>query len=130
MSVTATLRITSRLAAIDEARRWVGGQLADRDQESVWEVELALTEALSNVIRHAYDGDESRQIELALELDGERLVLEIAHDGKPFDPASYRAPDPPRPGGYGLSLIDRLVDEVEHDGTRLCLVKRLPLVLR
>jgi anti-sigma regulatory factor (Ser/Thr protein kinase) len=125
VSFSATLTIPSRVAAIDDARRWVSGHLAGRDEEDVWKVELALTEALSNVIRHAYGGDETREVELALRLDGDRLELEIAHEGEPFDRAGYSPPDLDAvgTGGYGLFLIEELVDEVDFEGTRLRMVK-------
>ncbi len=127
MSVSDTLTIASRLTAIEDARRWAAGHLraAGRSDDDVWAVELALTEAISNVMRHAYAGDETREIGLSLRLEGDRLELEIAHDGIPFDPAGYRPPDldAAQTGGYGLHLIDELVDEFDNEGTRLRLVK-------
>jgi anti-sigma regulatory factor (Ser/Thr protein kinase) len=126
VTVTDSLTIQSRFAAIDDARRWVGGHLSGRCDEDMWAVELVLTEALSNVIRHGYGGDETRAIELALTVDGDRLELVIDHAGEPFDPSGRPRPDlaVPREGGYGLHLIEELVDELHQEGTCLRLVKR------
>jgi serine/threonine-protein kinase RsbW len=126
--------IASRTTEIDDARAWAARQLRTygASDDLVWEVELALTEALSNVIHHAYGGAETERIELGLRLDGGRVELEILHSGRPFDPASYTAPDldAAPAGGYGLHVISELMDEVEQTdapgrGTRLRLVKRL-----
>lgn len=131
--VSDTLEIASRTPEIDDARVWVTGHLRARgaSDDVVWEVELAVTEALANVMRHAYRGAETERVELGLQLDDERIELEIVHFGDPFDPAGYREPDldAAPTGGYGLHLIGQLMDEVEQKetpggGTRLRLVKR------
>jgi len=128
-----TLTIPSRTTAIDDARRWVSGHLepAGASTAATWAVEMALTEALANVMAHGYGGDESRSIHLSLQLHADRLELEIVDFGEPFDEAAYTAPDlsEARAGGYGVHLIRELMDEVERtatpDGeTRLRLVKR------
>ena len=120
--------IASRAAEIDAARGWASAHLAGAGASAdlLWEVELALTEALSNVIRHGYGEDETGRIELALRLDDERVELEIVHFGEPFDPESYREPDldAAPAGGYGVGLIAELMDEVEQTkapGHRTCL---------
>jgi serine/threonine-protein kinase RsbW len=126
------LVIESRADAIDDARRWVSGQLetAGVGEGDLWAVELALTEALSNVIRHAYRGESSREIRLASSFVDGRLELRIVHWGEPFEPANYRRPDldSTQPGGYGVHLIELLMDEVESrdmpgGGTQITLVK-------
>ena len=96
----------------------------------VWECELALTEALSNVIRHAYGGDEGRRIALALLVQDGLLQVDIVHQGEAFSPEGYLEPDldAAHTGGYGLHLIRQLMDDVqqaeEPGGTRLRLTKR------
>jgi serine/threonine-protein kinase RsbW len=130
---SGTLTISSRTAAIDDARTWVTGYLvpAGASADAVWAIEMAVTEALANVIAHAYGGDESQPINLSLQLHADRLELEIVDFGEPFDESTYTAPDftKARPGGYGVHLITELMDEVERTGipdggTRLRLVKR------
>lgn len=125
--------VPTRLDAIDGARRWLSGHAgaAGFAGSVVHEVELALTEALSNVVRHAYRGQPGEPIELFLAIDEHALRLEVCDAAvPPFDPSTVPAPDPHRagPGGYGLMLIETLMDEVERDfrdgcGTRLSLVK-------
>jgi serine/threonine-protein kinase RsbW len=131
--VSATFDLPSRTPAIDDARVWLSSHLraAGASDDLVWECELALTEALSNVIRHAYKGDESRHIALTLRLDDAQVEIEVVHQGEPFDPRAYSEPDldAAPSGGYGLHLIQQLMDDVEQSeapgsSTRLRLVKR------
>ncbi len=133
MIASDMLTIASRTTAIDQARTWVGGHFvpAGASTDAVWAIEMALTEALANVITHGYAGDESQRIDLFLELHADRCEIEIVDFGEPFDESAYTAPDltEARVGGYGVHLIEELMDEVERTatpdgGTRLRLVKR------
>ena len=110
--VSATLALPARLASLDEARTWAAdhARAAAIDDDGVFELELAMTEALSNTIRHSYGEDESQAIELRLEIDERQLALNILDRGEPFDPAAYAPPDfdDPGEGGYGLHIIAAL----------------------
>lgn len=116
MAVSDTFLITSELARIVDARRWATGHArsAGFPEHDVWAVELALGEALANVIRHAYGGREDEEIRIALTIDAERLVLEISDSAAPFARETVPAEplDTLRTGGYGLQLIDELMDDV------------------
>lgn len=133
MIVSDTMTITSRVTAIDDVRVWIDGHIvpAGASGDAVWAIQMALTEALANVIAHGYGGDESQTIHLALEVHEDRVEIAIVDAAEPFDEATFKTPDPsePRAGGYGLQLIGELMDEVERTvtpdgGTRLRLVKR------
>lgn len=116
MAVSDTLLITSEFARIREARRWATDHAARAglSEQDVWAVELALGEALANVIRHAYGGREGEEIRIALTIDAERLVLEIRDSAAPFarDIVPSEPLDTVRTGGYGLHLIDELMDDI------------------
>jgi serine/threonine-protein kinase RsbW len=116
VTVSDTLLITSELVRIRDARRWATGHAARAgfSEQAVEAVELALGEALANVIRHAYDGREGEEIRIALTIDAERLVLEIRDSAAPFarDSVPVVPLDTVRTGGYGLQLIDELMDQV------------------
>jgi serine/threonine-protein kinase RsbW len=126
------LAISNQFECIDEARRWVAAHARNSNLEAdhVFDLELAITEALSNVIRHAYGGEGAQPIELSLAIDERRVELSLLDRGRPFLPRDYRPPDLDEPGegNYGLHLIDQLVDEVHRrsrpgEGTVLSLVK-------
>jgi serine/threonine-protein kinase RsbW len=126
-----TLTLRSQLTEIARARRWARehAEAAGFDELDVGAVELALAEVLSNVIRHGYEGDPTQRIDLLVEVDSERMCVSVRDYGPPFDPVLVRTDfEMPGPGGYGLHLIEELMDEVKRDtssdkGTVLRLVK-------
>jgi anti-sigma regulatory factor (Ser/Thr protein kinase) len=127
-----TLTVTSRLDSIGEARDWVSERVraAGFGDDPVGEVELALTEALANVVEHAYRGDETKRIDVSVEFDGTTLLVRVRDWGEYFDPASYRGRDldDPGEGGYGVFLMSQLMDDVTREpqpdgGTLLTLIK-------
>ena len=93
---------------------------------------MAINEAATNVIRHAYAGDKTRPIEIACSLGTDSLEIEISDLGREFDPGRQPVlpPDELRSGGRGIYIIRSLVDDLEYerDGgwNRLRLRKRLP----
>jgi serine/threonine-protein kinase RsbW len=80
---------------------------------------LAIDEALSNIIEHASLKDNSKDIELSLEISDDRIVAEIRDRGIPFDPIPFDNPDrrayPRR--GFGLYLIHMIVDRIDYERT-------------
>jgi serine/threonine-protein kinase RsbW len=99
--------------------------------EVLGDVKLALTEACTNSVRHAYDGG-SGAVSIAYELHSDRLVVEVADDGRGFDrTGSPIDPDDElNEGGLGIAIIEALTDELEISrgsagGSRLRFVKRL-----
>ena len=100
-------------------------------EEIVADLKLALTEACSNSVRHAYPGG-GGEVEIRYELHEDRLVIEVADDGEGFDhqPAAGEG-DELAEGGLGIAIIRAVADEFELGaktggrGSRLRFVKRL-----
>ena len=100
-------------------------------QETIADLKLALTEACSNSVRHAYpDGDGT--VHIVYELQADRLVIEVADDGAGFDPGDKAAGSGDLvEGGLGIAIIRSLADELEIEageggrGSRLRFVKLL-----
>ena len=86
------------------------------DEETVAQLELAMTEAASNVMRHAYNGRTDQRIQLDAEVFHDRIVLRLHHLGETFDPDAVNAPkfDGTQEGGFGMFIIERSVDEVRY----------------
>jgi serine/threonine-protein kinase RsbW len=80
------------------------------------ELELALQEAATNVIRHAYQGQGGQPIEVAVEAGPDSVSVLLSHRGKSFDPGRVPPPsfDGSRFGGFGVYIIQQLVDEVVY----------------
>jgi PAS domain S-box-containing protein len=117
----AALEIPSDLNELSRAREFVRavcGQLpgSTMDEESVGGLELAVTEACSNIIRHAYRGRADQRIHLEAETFPARVSIRLHHLGAAFDPSKVRPPtlDGSRTSGFGMYLISRSVDEVRY----------------
>ena len=130
---TYRLALEGGLELASQIREWVREQARAEglDEDAVGDVALAVTEAVSNIVRHAYDGRTSGRIEATLAVDDTALTLHLRDYGRKFDPATYQTPDldTPAEGGYGIFLIRTVMDEVRYDtshaqGTELVLVKR------
>lgn len=102
--------------------------------EVLADLKLALTEACTNSVRHAYDGGEGT-VEIEYELYPDKLVVVVADDGDGFEltplPPAVGAEDLVE-GGLGIAIIRALADELEisgreQGGSTLRFVKRLPV---
>lgn len=84
-----------------------------------YNVQLAVDEAVVNVITHAYHDDPAGRIELAFDICVDRLIIKVRDWGDSFDPDELPDPDPTRPdaSGYGVYLIRRLMDAVVYQAT-------------
>jgi serine/threonine-protein kinase RsbW len=102
-------------------------------QEVLGDLKLALTEACTNSVRHAYAGGDGL-VEILYELHGDRLVVEVTDQGEGFEPPSQPSTaltsEELSEGGLGIAIIEALADEFEigeaaGGGSRLRFVKRL-----
>lgn len=86
-------------------------------------VRLAVDEAVTNIIKHAYNYDESKKIDVEIEFNKDELLVSLSDSGKKFELRSLKQPDvqeyakQKRRGGMGLYLIHTLMDEVEYQRT-------------
>lgn len=101
------------------------------ESPEAFEILLALQEAVTNVIRHAYQNcGGTIEVEICYR-DGE-VAFELRDWGIPFDPTKVPLPDfdCPSPGGYGVFIIkkvtDRMVFRREGEMNIVQLMKRLP----
>jgi serine/threonine-protein kinase RsbW len=99
--------------------------------ETLHDLKLALTEACTNSVKHAYQ-DGTGSVDIVYELHGDRLAVEVGDAGSGFDPNGGRAngEDELEEGGLGIAIIRALTDEVEigereGGGSRLRFVKLL-----
>jgi serine/threonine-protein kinase RsbW len=110
--------------------RAIVGDLARKvgfDEGEVAKIEMAVDEACSNVVRHAYSPNKEwcwqqrdPEIRLDLRVEDGRLTIEINDHGQRFDFANYR---PARmedhlremkTGGYGIPIMRNFMDEVQY----------------
>jgi serine/threonine-protein kinase RsbW len=129
------LRIPARPEYVALCRLALTGlaQVLPMEDDTVADLKLALTEAVSNSVRHAYTGDGSGHVDIRYELGGDRLGVEVVDDGAGFDPdeAPSFDGDELAEGGLGIAIIRTIADELEIEskpgvrGSRLRFVKLL-----
>jgi PAS domain S-box-containing protein len=117
----AEIEIHSTLQDLRRARAFVreacqAAQPGLLDEDDVAGIELAVNEAASNVIKHAYHGRADQPIQLEIDIFPERVSVRLHHLGDSFDPATAPLPafDGSRESGFGLYLMARTVDEVQY----------------
>jgi serine/threonine-protein kinase RsbW len=99
--------------------------------ETLHDLKLALTEACTNSVKHAYQ-DGSGSVDIVYELRGDRLAVEVGDAGAGFETSDTTEDDVGdlAEGGLGIAIIRALTDEVEigkreGGGSRLRFVKLL-----
>jgi serine/threonine-protein kinase RsbW len=81
------------------------------DNECRWDLELALTEACTNVVRHAAGADE---YEVSVTIDEKVCAIDVVDTGHGYDAAALHAlPSPTAEQGRGLMLIRALADRMQ-----------------
>ncbi len=117
-----TISIPSSTRRLEEVRRFVErhARAANLNETTVEHFKIAVDEACTNVIKHAYQGADNRTIDIALIVRPDRFTVSIRDNGRAFDPQCYRTPDimasvrERRAGGFGVLIIQRLMDHVEY----------------
>ncbi len=94
------------------------GNVHSISDDLVDSLHLAIDEVLTNIISYAYDDDAEHTIVVTIDVQDDRLIIEIEDDGKAFDPIKDYRPDTETPfyerdeiGGYGILIVRRLMDK-------------------
>ena len=93
---------------------------AGLDDAALYAIELAVDEACSNVIEHAYKGEDRGDIRLTCEDLTDAFRVIIRDRGEPFDPQTVAKPDlessimEREPGGLGVFYIQNMMDHVQY----------------
>jgi serine/threonine-protein kinase RsbW len=100
------------------------------EAETLADLKLALTEACSNSIRHAYNHGRRGVVDVRYELDGDKLSVEVVDEGSGFDVAATDGNGGELDeGGLGIAIIRAVTDELaiesHENGSRLRFVKYL-----
>jgi serine/threonine-protein kinase RsbW len=96
-------------------------RVEDIDERDVvsYNLQLAIQEACTNIVDHAYDGKVGGRIAVEISLAGvpRRLIIDLYDSGQPFDESAPEPPnlDEPQVRGYGLFLMRELTDGVLYE---------------
>ncbi len=104
-------------------------QLAGFGETTSKDISLAVDEAVTNTIKHAYHFDKTRNISLRFTITEKELVIDVCHNGDPISETEIHLPDMEdymkqyRKGGLGIVLMTRIMDSVAYgtaDGLHYC----------
>lgn len=109
-------------------------QLAGLDASAVYAVQLAVDEAATNIIEHAYHLRGGGKIKCAYEIIPDGIEIVLIDYGDTFDPHGVPEPNVKvpleeiRPRGLGLFFMRKMMDEVTFEftpeGNVLTMIKR------
>ncbi|NLG74363.1 MAG: ATP-binding protein [Chloroflexi bacterium] len=107
--------------SLSHVRDFVGQAAEDAglDAAAVYAVQMAVDEAFTNIIEHAYGGECLEEIDCTCEIVKDGLEVLLRDCGRPFDPDAVPDPRLDTPleerevGGLGLFFIRKLMDEVQ-----------------
>ena len=120
-----------------------GAAVSGLDTTAIFHIELACDEACTNVIEHAYGGENRGQIRVSWQQEDGAFIITIHDNGRSFDPTTVPKPalpelpddatpphvDDVKVGGLGIHFMEQLMDKVTFSfdgdmGNTLTLVKK------
>lgn len=110
------------------------GESWDLTAKELFGLSLALEECGSNIVNHSLQGDPAQTFVVAIDHTGDSVALELRDRGPAFDPTAAPtvplvADDELPPGGWGIQLVRRYIDDIhyarEADENVLRLTKQL-----
>jgi len=134
---TQILRLPARFDSLLPINEFVtaAAKAAGLNASAVYAVQLAVDEAFTNIIEHAYGGEGHGEIECTCRINFNGLTVILRDHGRPFDPTNVPEPDltagleSRQKGGLGIYFMRHLMDEVHFEfslesGNVLTMVKR------
>lgn len=135
---TKKLVVKSRTENLSKIRDFVSSNASEAgfNKDEIDEMILAVDEACTNVIKHAYKYSPERDIRIEIKFNKSAFTINIEDDGISFNPDVVPAPDlqkyyrEHRVGGLGMYLMKTLMDKVEYKSepgkfNRVSLTKKL-----
>lgn len=134
-STTHTLTIPSSTRFLEDVRQFIATHATDAkfSETSVEKLKMAVDEACTNVIEHAYEGQSEQSIDITIIVNKDKLTVRIRDKGRRFDQTNYKEPNlvqyarSRKSGGFGVHIINKLMDEVSYRTSggvnECCLIK-------
>ena len=126
-NITELARLNTAIDAFGQGHHW--------SPQTLFQVKLALEEAVTNILSYGYDGQKTQLIWLKVVQEGRLLSIVLTDNGTPFDPLERPPPDldsnleDRMVGGLGVYLIRQMMDNVSYqrqDGcNKLCMMKNV-----
>lgn len=89
-------------------------------KQDIADIRLAVDEAYTNIIKHSYQNNPEKSVDINLGYDDKKFWVSLMDTGDAFDPSNYKKPDIEKSiknrkkGGVGVYLIRNLMDDVTY----------------
>lgn len=121
-STSHSINVSSSTEYLREVRNFVQHfvQQFDVNKKDLDEIILAVDEAYTNIIKHAYNNDPNHNVKIELGTSTDTLWVRLSDTGSHFNADEYQPPDllkrikNKQRGGMGVYLINKLMDSVEY----------------
>lgn len=90
------------------------------NDDEAFKISLAVDEACTNLVKHSYKFDSTKQICVFIELNTNQFIVNILDEGTPFNPSDFPTPDMTeylskhRRGGLGIHLMRSVMDDISY----------------
>lgn len=119
---THTLNVRASTDQLAKVRNFVAEHASDFgfDKEEIADIRLAVDEAFTNIIKHAYQNNDSKSVKVSLQYNTDTFWISLFDTGKSFSLEDYVEPDveekikQKKRGGVGVYLIRKLMDDVSY----------------
>jgi serine/threonine-protein kinase RsbW len=115
------LSIRNRIDDLDIVRATLDRVAQDLGipNKAVMQLQVALDEILSNVVKYAWPAGEAHELHLSIKVEDGGIEVIVVDDGTPFDPRAHVPGEPapgsrPKPGGVGIQMVRQLVDSFDY----------------
>ncbi len=106
--------------SLDSLREFVGNaaETCELQPDEIYHVQVAVDEAFSNIVEHAYDGEPEEEVDCLCQITPTALIIVFKDHGRPFDPELIPGPPLSGPlkerkrGGLGLFFMRMWMDEI------------------
>ncbi len=117
-----------------------GAQTSGLDEGALFHVELACDEACTNIIEHAYEGEDIGDIEVSWRIAKDQFIITFRDHGRSFDPTNVpppamsdlsveAEPETLKVGGLGIHFMRTLMDDIQYNfdsrGNTLTMIKQM-----
>ncbi|NGP89125.1 ATP-binding protein [Fodinibius halophilus] len=121
-SSTYSISVQASTEHLSEVRDFVAKHASEFGfaPQDVDDIRLAVDEAYTNIIKHAYKNDRQKSVDIELGYNSQKFWISLLDTGDAFDPSNYSKPDvrqkikEKKRGGVGVYLIRKLMDDVEY----------------
>jgi serine/threonine-protein kinase RsbW len=114
---------SAEFCTLDDVREFVGqaAESCSLEPDDIYRVQMAVDEAFSNIVEHAYAGEPLEDVECECMISPLKLTVILSDHGKPFDPTKAPRPrlndplDDREKGGLGIFFMRKLMDEIFYE---------------